>query len=243
MKPNYFLPYPYTITILSLLTVGIIALVIFRKKINWYKYSHSILFSTILGVAEIHNLENDGNVPSWIFPDGSALFGVAWDNVYWEDILFVPACFSIFYVFMWSIRNIKDVLPKFTYPYIICFAVIIEALIYQVGGKGIENLMIAYTLIPLLVVAFYCIIVKPKLNITHMMTTLFFVAIFSMVWELLNVYYQWWVYDTNCNLMGNRGWIFNGKLHVGIFLQYAYSGFVIVYGSWIFFDNKNTQLK
>ena len=243
MEIKYLIPYPYTVTIFSLLTIGTITLIICRKKINWYKYTHSILFSFILGVAEIHNLENDGNVESWFFPDGSALLGIAWGKVYWEDILFVPACVSIFYVFMWSIRNVKDTLPKWSYSYLICTAVIIEAMIYQVGGKGIENLMVGYTLVPLLVVVVYCIIKKPKLNITHMVITLFFVAIFSMSWELINMWRQHWIYNTHCDLMGDRGWIFNGKLHVGIFLQYAYSGFVIVYGSWISFDRKNTQLR
>jgi hypothetical protein len=242
METNYLIAYPYTFTIFSLLTIGVITLILCRKKIDWFKYRNSMLFSFILGVAEIHNLENDGNVESWYFPEGSAWLGVAWGKVYWEDILFVPACFSIFYLFMWWVKRFRfvqnDSLSKKTYPWIICTAVIIEAMIFQVAGKGIENLMIAYTLIPLLVFVFYCVIKKPKLNITHMMTTLFFVAIFSMGWELFNVWRQHWVYNTSCDLMGDRGWLLNGKLHVGIFFQYAYSGFVIVYGSGIFFDKK-----
>jgi hypothetical protein len=59
-----------------------------------------------------------------------------------------------------------------------------------------------------------------------------------MVWELFNAWRQHWVYDTTCNLMGDNGWIMNGKLHVGIFFQYAYSGFVIVYTACTIFDRK-----
>ena len=102
--------------------------------------------------------------------------------------------------------------------------------------------MIAYTLIPLLVFVICCVIRKPRLNITHMVTTLIFISAFSSSWELLNVWRQWWVYDTLCDLMGNRGWILNKKLHVGIFFQYAISGFVIVYGSGTFFDKNNVLL-
>lgn len=238
MSPTYLVPYPYTITIFMLLMLGAMGLLIFWERIDWYKYLHSIIFSSILGVAEIHNLENDGNVPSWYFPEGAALLGVAWGNVYWEDILFVPACFTIFYLFMWSIRNVDDFIPKSTYSYFILFAVIVEALIFQVSGKGIENLMIGYTLIPLLVFVLYIVVTKRKVNATHAILTLIFVVVFSSVWELVNVWIQTWVYNTHCDLMGDRGWILNGKLHVGIFLQYPYTGFVIVYGSRIFFDKK-----
>lgn len=238
MNPTYLTPYPYTITIFTLLILGAIGLVVFRKRIDWYKYLHSLLFSFVLGVAEIHNLENDGNVESWYFPEGSAFLGAAWGNVYWEDILFVPACFTIFYLFMWSIRNIKDFIPESTYPYLICTAVIVEAMIFQVSGKGIENLMIAYTLVPLFIFAAYIFVAKIKVNVTHAIVTLVFVVGFSSIWELINVWLQHWVYNTHCDLMGDRGWILNGKLHVGIFLQYPYTGFVIAYGSRIFFDRK-----
>lgn len=234
--------YPYTITIFTLLAGGALALIVYRDDINWFKYRNSALFSFILGVAEIHNLENHGNVPSWFFPEGAALLGPAWGAVYWEDILFVPACFSIFYMFMWWIRRFRwvrdDVLPKSTYPYLICAGVIVEALIFQVAGKGIENLIIVYTFVPLAVFVVFCIVKRPKLNITHMLTTLLFISAFSMAWELINVHLQHWTYDTRCDLMGARGWFAGGKLHVGIFFQYAYTGFVVVYGSGVFFDRK-----
>lgn len=235
---NYLIPYPYTVTIMLLLTITTVILVLYKDKIDWYKYLNCLGFSWILGVLEIHNLENHGNVPSWYFPDGSALFGPAFGAVYWEDILFVPACFSLFYMFMYWIRNIKDFIPKWTYIYFVVFAVIIEAAIFQVAGKGIENLMIVYTLIPLLLFLFYCVIMKPRINVTHAIVTLFFVGTVSMGWELFNVWRQHWIYDILCNLMGDKGWLLNGKLHAGIFFQYAYSGFVIVYSSYIIFDRK-----
>lgn len=235
---DYLLPYPYTITITLLLTVTVSLLVVYRDRIDWFKYLNGLGLSWILGVAEIHDLENNGNVASWFFPEGSAFFGAAWGNVYWEDIFFVPACFSLFYLFMWWIRDIKDVIPKWTYVYWIASAITIEALIFQVAGQGIQNLMIAYTLIPLIFFVNYCQSKKIKINVTHAIVTLFFVGIFSMIWELFNVWRQHWVYDTTCNLMGGNGWFFNGKLHAGIFFQYAYSGFVIVYLSCTIFDRK-----
>lgn len=246
MTQEYLIPYPYTVTIVSLLAITTILLIAYRRKIDWFKYWNSLGFAWILGVMEIADLENNGNVPSWIFPDGSALFGVAWGNVYWEDILFVPSCFSLFYLFMWWLWRFdfikKDILPKWTYIYWVFAAIILEAWIFQVAGKGIENLMIAYTLIPLILFVNYCQTTKTKINVTHAITTLFFIGVFSMLWELFNVWRQHWVYLTDCDLMGENGWIMNGKLHLGIFFQYAYSGFVIVYTCvTIFGDRKWRQ--
>jgi hypothetical protein len=240
---DYLIPYPYTVTIALLLFSTISILIFYRKKINWFKYWNSLGHSWILGVAEIHDLENNGNVESWYFPEGSALLGVAWGKVYWEDIFFVPACFSLFYLFMWWIRDIKDVIPKWTYVYWCSAAVVIEALIFQVAGQGIRNLMIPYTLVPLMLFIFYCIVTKRQINVTHAIVTLLFVAVFSMVWELFNAWRQHWIYNIHCDLMGDNGWFFYGKLHAGIFFQYAYSGFVIVYASCTIFGEKDDYLK
>lgn len=244
---EYLIPFPYTFTIFSLLITGAIILISYRDKINWYKYRNSLFISFILGVAEIHNLENHGNVPSWEFPLGSASLGFAWGYVAWEDILFVPACFTIFYVFMWWIRRFKwiseDCLPAWTYPYLICGGLVSQAMIYQVAGKGIENLMIVYCFLPAAIFTVYCLVKRPKINVTHMVITFVFVSSFSMAWELFNVWRGHWVYNIDCDLMGEHGWFYGGKLHVGIFFQYAISGFVIVYGSSLFFEEKWSKIK
>ena len=236
---NYLIPYPYSFTIAYLLISVIICLIIYRNKINWEKYLHGLGFTGVLGVAQIHGLENLGNEPAWIFPEGSSYWGAAFGHVYWDDILFVPACYSVFYFFMFFIRRVPDVVPKWSYIHIIAIALILEAMLYQVGGEGTRILMVAYTLTPLLLFIFYCLMVRPKLNVTHAILTLLFVVVFSSVWELFNAWRQHWVYNTNCELFGEHGWFLDSKLHVGIFFQYAWSGFVVMYATLTIYGGKN----
>ena len=236
---NYIIPYPYTFTIAYLLISTAICLIVYRNKINWKKYLHGLGFTGVLGVAQIHGLENLGNAPAWVFPEGSSYWGAAFGHVYWDDILFVPACYSVFYFFMFWIRRVPDVVPNKYYIHIIAIALILEALLYQVGGEGTRILMVAYTLTPLLFFIFYCMIKKPNLNVTHALLTLLFVISFSSIWELFNAWRQHWVYNTECDLFGEHGWFFSAKLHVGIFFQYAWSGFVVMYATLIIYGGKN----
>ncbi len=236
---NYLLPYPYTLTITSLLIFTSMCLIIYRNKINWKKYLHGLGFTGALGVAQIHGLENLGNIPAWYFPEGSSFWGAAFGHVYFDDIMFIPACYSVFYFFMYWIRRVPDVVPKKFYIHIVAIAVILEAMLYQVGGHGTMILMVAYTLVPIIFFMAYCVIVKPNINVTHALLTLLFVIVFSSVWELFNAWRQHWVYNVDCNLLGKDGWFFNYKLHVGIFLQYAWSGFVVMYATLTIYGGKN----
>ncbi len=236
---NYLIPYPYTVTIMSLLTFTVICVAIYRDRINWEKYLHGLLFTGVFGVAQIHGLENLGNTPAWYFPDGSSLWGAAFKHVYWDDILFVPACYSVFYFFMYWMRGVKDIVPKKYYIHIIAIAIILEAMLYQVGGEGTRILMVAYTLIPLLLFIFYVMIKKIQINVTHALLTLLFVIVFSSVWEIFNAWRQHWVYDTSCDLFGEFGWFYGSKLHVGIFFQYAWSGFIVMYSTVTIYGGAN----
>ncbi len=239
MDHNYIIPYPYSITIALLVVCNILLVVSYADKIKWKKYISGMVFTGAFGVAQIHGLENLGSKPAWYFPEGSSYWGSAFGHVYWDDILFVPACYSIFYFFMFLIRRVPDFVPRNSYLFIISVAIVLEALLYQVGGEGTRILMIAYTLTPLLFFMFYCMIAKPSLNVTHAILTLLFVVVFSSVWELFNAWRQHWVYDVECNLYGEHGWFFNYKLHVGIFLQYAWSGFVVMYATLVIYGGKD----
>jgi uncharacterized MnhB-related membrane protein len=235
---NYLIPYPYTVQIGALLIIAAYALITLRKKINWGQYGACLFFTGVFGVFEIHGLENTGNVASWYFAEGASLWGTVYKNIYIDDILFVPACFSIFFVFMYLIRNIKDWLPKQSYTFLVATYLIVEGAIYDVSGPGIRSLIIVYTFMPLTLFLIYCAVKRPDVNITHAFVTFLFVSIFSSIWEIFNVYGQYWIYDTNCDLMGDKGWFFNKKLHVGIFFQYAWSGFIVVYSSYIVYGGK-----
>jgi len=235
---DYMIPYPYTIQISILLIASAISLFVLRKKISWGRFGACLLFTGLFGIFEIHGLENTGNVPSWYFAEGATYWGKIYKHIYIDDILFVPACFSMFFIFMYLIRNIKDWLPKWSYTTLVALFVIGEGLIYDASGSGIRSLIIVYTFIPLTLFLIYCVVKRPEINVTHAFVTFLFMSIFSSLWEIINVYGQYWIYDTNCDLMGDKGWFFNKKLHVGIFFQYAWSGFIVVYASYIVYGGK-----
>jgi len=236
---EYLIPYPYSVTIAFLVMLNILCVIFFYDKIKWKKYLAGMAFTGAFGVVQIQGLENLGSTPAWYFPEGSSYWGPAFGHVYYDDILFVPACYSIFYFFMFLIRHVPDIVPRSSYLYIISVAVILEAILYQVGGEGTRILMVAYTLVPLLLFIFYCMIKEPSLNVTHALITLFFVVVFGSAWELFNAWRQHWVYDVDCDLLGEHGWFFNYRLHAGIFFQYAWSGFVVMYCTLTIYGGKD----
>jgi hypothetical protein len=236
--PIYKIKYPYTWTVLTLLTIAITTLIINRDSICNIKYFSFIGFTLLLGLAQLHGLLNLSNSPGWYFPKGSAYLqdiGLKFKNLIAEDVLFIPTCASLFYAFMHIIRDVPDVMN--TKPVIIiglALIIIVEALIYQVGGKGCRILMVGYTLTPimaLLVIGFDF----ATINITHAFLSFLFVSAINCLWELFNAHKRHWIYNTDCELFSKTGWILNKKLHVSIFVQYAISGFIVSYFSWLFF--------
>jgi hypothetical protein len=238
---NYIIPYPYSCTIIVLLISAIVGLCISRKKVLWVRYLKGLLFTFITGVGQIVLLQNIGNVPAWYYPDGSAL-GRDWvtfilPNTCFEDILFVPVCYSIFYLFMYLIRDIKDFARQWL-PHIGVYFVVGIALFGYIGGDMAKD-MINFLVIPPLVM--YLLIDRwmpnqfKEQNITHAILSLAFVIVFTAPWEFFNAWRQHWVYDTLCDLFGHRGWFMNDRLHVGIFFMYAWTGFIMCYFSWVFF--------
>jgi hypothetical protein len=209
---EYLIPVPYTFTIIALIIINAVALYVNRKKINWKKYLSVQAFTFLFGIAQIHGLENLGNVA-------------------------VPCCSSLFYYFMFKIKNVPDFLKnKCLVKYGLLFFVILEALIYQAGGEGCRVLMIAYTLIPLVVLLIIGFDFK-NINITHPFFTLLFCFVINCGWDFANAYLRRWIYDVNCDLLGEHGWFFNDLLHVSIFVQYAVSGFTVMYFSNIYFES------
>ena len=108
-------------------------------------------------------------------------------------------------------------------------------MIYQIGGKGTRVLMVAYTLIPIIVLILFDFNFK-SINVTHSFLSLLFVGFINCAWELFNSWRRHWIYRTDCELFGSKGWILNNKLHYGIFIQYFISGYIVSYFSWIFFN-------
>ena len=74
-----------------------------------------------------------------------------------------------------------------------------------------------------------------NINVTHVLLVAIFVIVFTAPWELINAWRHHWVYDTRCDLYSDEGWFFNKYLHVGIFIQYPWSGAIMVLFSLNYF--------
>jgi len=212
-----------------------------RKKILWSRFLWGLLFTFILGTGEIFLLQNLVSIPAWYYPDGSAL-GRDWitsflPNTCFEDILFVPVCFTVFYLFMYLTRNVTD-FARDHLPFVGCAFVIGIAFTGYIGGRMAGD-MINYLIIPAIVIYLLMLAWDPerfkKVNITHALSALLFVGVFTTLWEYFNAWRRHWIYDTLCELFGKFGWFHNDLLHVGIILVYTWTGFIICYFSWIVF--------
>ena len=243
---NYATPYPYTFTIFTLLSITSLFLIAYKNKINWYRYNCGLIFTFIFGVAQIHGCVNVPNIPAWEFPEGSAFFtDIGWGlgKIAFEDLLFIPVCYTLFYGFMFLIRKTPDFLSghiKITTLLLSSF-VIIEALLYQAGGEAAQILILIYTFIPLSFFAIYILKNKVKINSTHVLLSLIFVFFVNCGWELINAWRYHWFYNEYCEIFSRRGFfeVFGRKLHISIFIQYAISGFCVMYSSWVIFEKKD----
>jgi len=241
---NYIIPYPYTVTISFLSILVIVGLLLARRKILWVRYLKGLAFTFVMGVGQIVLLQNIGNVPAWYYPDGSAI-GRDWitfilPKTCFEDILFVPICYSVFYLFMHLIRNVKDFARDYLVHVGVCFVIGIGLFGYT-GGRMAGD-MINYLVMPPILTY---LLIKDWLpnrfkeqNVTHALLALAFIVCFTAPWELFNALRQHWVYDTTCDLYGARGWFLDGKLHVGIFFMYAWTGFIMCYFAWVVYTPK-----
>ena len=100
--------------------------------------------------------------------------------------------------------------------------------------------MIPYTLGPILIL----LVIKfdfRRINITHALLTLLFCFAINCGWETFNLWRRHWIYNILCELFGKYGWIANYKLHLSIFIQFAISGFIVMYFTWIYFDEIKTK--
>lgn len=241
-NPKYLIKYPYTWTIFFLFGLSGAFHYIYWSEINLTKYVLVQSFAFICGLIQIVALENWQNVACWFFPFKSSFFqdkGIKFGNVIVEDILFIPACGSLFYAFMHLTSNITNFL---SHPYIITTAIllffILEIWIYEKAGKGARHLVVMYTICPIItLILLHSIeyINLKEINFTHLVLSYIFVVLFSSVWEILNSWRGHWIYDQECEALSEHGWILNKKLHIGIFVQYAQSGFVFIYTAWELF--------
>ena len=248
---DYIIPIPYTYTIFFLNIIGIFLIGKISKSKHWDKkpYISALIFSFILGLAQIYDLENAGNIPAWIFPKGAVLNIYPLPNVALEDIFFIVGCFNVFYWFMFVTSSITDWLRRFKHQNVVVLVLavfcVLEAMIYQWGGVGAQRLIIGYTVFPVLAYLIAKVTIPKSMNqvinVTHALTVLTFVVVFSSVWELINAVLRHWIYNKDCELFSQEGWFLGGRLHISIFFQYAWSGFLVMYFTWIFF--KPTKIK
>ena len=245
---NYLIPIPYTYTITALNIIGILLINKATKSKDWKTkpYISALIFSFTLGLAQIYDLENAGNVPAWIFPKEAVLNIYPLSNVALEDIFFIIGCFNVFYWFLFATRGMVDYFRRFKKQNVVVLVLatfcVLEAMVYQWGGVGAQRLIIGYTVFPtiayLLAKSTIPKFMKAEINITHALTVLVFVVLFSSIWELLNAVLRHWIYNKECNLYSKEGWFLGGKLHISIFFQYAWSGFLVMYFTWMFFRPK-----
>ena len=130
---RYWLPYPYTLTILALIAINVGLFLYLSPPL--VPYLQTLSFTFIFGLLQIIGLENLSNKPAWLFPVGSAYFqdkGLSLKNVILEDILFIPSCASLFFLFMWSIRGVDDILSNSFVMAGTLFLLCVEASIYQI---------------------------------------------------------------------------------------------------------------
>lgn len=236
---NYMIKYPYTVTISLLGIIDIISLIMFKNLINWFHFLTVLAFNTIYGVVQIADLENNGNCAAWFFPRGSSYFqdkGIKfWGNVIIEDVLFVPVCTILFYIFMVVTYDIQDVLRnKYIISYGMAIMMLYVAYLYSFGGLAARNLINAYMAMPLLVLIILGFDFK-SINVTHAIINLIFVTAVSSVWEMFNVWRRHWIYDKKCNLFLARGWFFKKRLHISIFCLYPIGGWIVMMSVFYFF--------
>jgi hypothetical protein len=250
---DYLIPIPYTYTIFFLNIVGILLInkASKSKYWKWKPFFCSLVFSFVYGLSQIYDLENASNIPAWTFPMEAVLNIYPLSNVAIEDVFFIIGCFNVFYWFLFKTRRIQDYLRRFKKENLVTVVLsvfcILEAMVYQWGGIGAQRLIIGYTVFPvlafLLAKATIPKFMDQEINITHALLVLCFVVLFSSVWEFLNAWRQHWIYEDGCDLLSKEGWFLNKKLHIAIFFQYPWSGFLVMYFSWMFFtcppQNKN----
>lgn len=235
---KYRVLYPYTATISLLTVINLIVYQVLQPPTQHYLVT--LIFTFFFGIAQIHGLENLGNEPAWLFPPKSAYFqdiGLRIKNIVLEDILFIPNCASLFYFFLYATRDIPNIInSRYIVVSSIAILLIIEAIIYQIAGKGTRVLMVAYTLTPICALSL-CVSLGleiPTINITHCFLSFLFVGSVNCGWELFNAWRGHWIYNTNCDLLDEKGFFLNNKLHIGIFVQYFVSGWIVMYFSWVF---------
>lgn len=232
------IPYIYSWQILGFALFNLLALTIYRKKINWGRFLKVNAICMVWGIIQINALENYVNVPAWGFHDGVSYWGTAFGHVYWDDIGFVIVCTPLFYWFLFKTKNIADTIPSSYYIWMVCGFIIIETQLYHVCGQGAKDLILLYTLIPILLFVFYCMIKRHKPNVTQLVKFFVLVNMVSIPWEILSALCGWWYYNPTSEAFNLREFYFRGQIPLGITPQYSISGTVVMYSIWTVFCEK-----
>ncbi|MEE9374557.1 MAG: hypothetical protein V3V00_15990 [Saprospiraceae bacterium] len=239
MKPDYLIQYPYSWQIGFLLLINIVLIIKYKDKIHWKKYRNVMAIAVTWGAVQINALENYTNYPAWYFPDGSSYWGALYGGFYWDDLFFIIVCSSLFYYFCYLTRHIKDTIPSKYYIWMISIFVILEAQLYHYCGNGAKELIIIYTLIPLIVFVFYCLIKEFKPNITQSMVVLCCIAAISVPWDGFAAVFSWWKYDIRSNAFLPREFFFKDRIPLGISPQYTIAGWVVMFSTYVIYGNSS----
>jgi hypothetical protein len=230
---------PYTTTMISLVVLNVILLVIYRKKIEWYKYRNTFLFTLIWGVNQIHAMQNGDYIRAWYFPENNWLeslgFKMVYHNVDFQDVIFVIVFFSIFYILMHAIKSIPDVISSTWFKIIIILLLIVESRVYEFGGLSSRILIVSYIILPILILLILNFDFT-RINKTHALLSFCFVVPVACTYDFIGVFFGHWVYNTDCSLFGKFGWFGSDRWHISTFLQYGISGWFVMYFSYIYFN-------
>jgi len=237
----------YTLTIFLIFSFCIFFLAFFNRKYCRKKLITVNIFCLFSGLVQIWSLETLGNVPAWDFFDGTTL-NIKFGKIYLEDVLFIPACTTLFYCFKYYINRIKDYLrDNYILHLFTIFGLIgVVQWLYSTGGTGARELIVVYSMLPLVIFLHLVDKWRLQLNYTAMYITLGFVCLVGFGWDLLNVtLLKHWFYNTDCNLLSQRGFFFNNLLHTSISIGYNIAGFIFFYsvdtivGHFIHLKNKS----
>lgn len=237
------IPYFYTWQIFFFFIVNVIVLTKYRSKITWKRYLSVMLINCTWGIIQINDMENYASIPAWGFYEGVSYWGTAFGHLYWDDIGFIFVCTSLFYYFLFKTKNIPDIIPKKWYIWLVCIFILVEAQLYHICGDGGKTLVLIYTLIPVLLFTFYCIIKNHKPNITQAVSFLGLVLVVSLPWEILNDIFKWWFYNKESNVFSNREFIAGGNIPMSISPQFTISGWTVMFSIWtVFCTEKHTRI-
>jgi len=198
-------------------------------KYNKVKLLFVVIACFIGGVNQLYGLECIPEFSAWFFNKGTVLGIYLFKHLAIEDLFFIVGCTVLFYFYHYLCKKIPDVLreKKVLHSLTIFTIVVIIQAMYQTAGIGAQQLIVVYTILPLILLLYFVGAKGIKLNFTGLYVLFVLVCATGLGWDFLNVtVLKHWVYDPRCELLSQRGFFFDGLLHTAISIQYNISGFI-----------------